>query len=62
MSSIFGPSEAPLISTRMNDNPPPPNELQKYSFRWIKWMVDKLFPARTLNLEGDRSAALPTRR
>jgi hypothetical protein len=60
MSSVSGPKESIVASTRINDLPP--EDLQKYSFRWIKWMVDKLFPARTLNLEGDRSAALPTRR
>jgi hypothetical protein len=60
MSSVTGPRESIVASTKLNDLPP--EDLQKYSFRWIKWMVDKLFPARTLNLEGDRGVALRTRR
>jgi hypothetical protein len=60
MSSVTGPRESIVASTKLNDLPP--ENLQKYSFRWIKWTVDKLFPARTLNFEGDRSTALPTRR
>jgi hypothetical protein len=61
MSSIFDAKESFLASTRMNDKPAK-EDLQKYSFPWIKWMVDKLFPARTLKLEGDRGAALSPRR
>ena len=60
MSSIFDAKESPIASTRVHDDPP--KALQKYTFPWIKWMVDRLFPARTLKLEGDRSSALPTRR
>lgn len=61
MSSVFDAKESPLASTRINENPAK-EDLQKYSSPWIKWMVDKLFPARGLNLEGDRAVALPTRR
>jgi len=61
MSSIFDAKESPLASTRINEKPAKEN-LQKYSFPWMKWLVDKLFPARTLNLEGDRGVALRARR
>jgi hypothetical protein len=58
MSQYLGAREAPLASTKKDQK----LALRDYSFPWIKWLVDKLFPARTLNLEGDRDAALPTRR
>ena len=59
MSSIEGKLESPTSSTRGKVSP---DELQNYSSRWIKWMVDKLFPARPLNFEGDRGVASRTRR
>jgi hypothetical protein len=61
MSSIFDAKESPLASTRINEKPAK-EDLQKYGSPWIKWMVDKLFPARTLKLEGDSGTVLPTRR
>ena len=59
MSSVQGDKESIVASTRVRSGR---EELQKYSFPWIKRMVDKLFPARALKLEGDRGAAVPTRR
>lgn len=60
MSSTDGEKETWMASTRVKSAPP---GLKKYSFPWIKWLVDKLFPARRLNLEGARDGgAWPTRR
>jgi hypothetical protein len=61
MSSIFDAKESFLASTRINEKPAK-EDLQTYSFPWIKWMVDKLFPARPLNLDGARSTTFTTRR
>ena len=61
MSSIYDAKESFLASTRINEKPAK-EDLQQYSFRWTKWLVDKLFPARALNLDGDRSTAFTTRR
>jgi hypothetical protein len=58
MSQYLGDREAPLASTKKDQK----FGLRDYSFRWIKWLVDRLFPARALKLEGDRSVASPTRR
>jgi hypothetical protein len=58
MSSIEGKLESPVSSTRKTAK----GALRDYSFPWIKWLVDKLFPAKALKLERDRSVALPTRR
>jgi hypothetical protein len=60
MSSIFDAKESIIASTRVNEKPAK-QEPRKYSFTWIKWLVDRLFPARTLNLEGDRVGAVRTR-
>jgi len=61
MSSIFDAKESFLASTRINDKPAK-EDLQKYSFQWIKRLVDRFFPVRALNMEADRSVALRTRR
>lgn len=61
MSSIFDAKESPLASTRVNEKPAKQN-LQQYSFPWVKWLVDKLFPAKTLQLDGDRDVVVRTRR
>jgi hypothetical protein len=60
MSSIYGAKESLLSTSRMNDTPP--DDLQKYSFARVKWLVDKLFPARALTLDGDRGVVLRTLR
>lgn len=46
MSAYLGKSEAPLASTKKDSKA----AVRDYSFAWIKWLVDKLFPARTLKL------------
>ena len=58
MSSIEGKLESPVGSTRKNEK----GSLRDYSFPWIRRLVDKLFPARNLNLERDRSVASPLRK
>lgn len=58
MSQYLGEKEAPLASTKKDSK----SSVQDYRFAWIKSLVDKLIPARRLQLKLDRSVALTTRR
>jgi hypothetical protein len=59
MSSTDGEKETWMASTRVKSNP---QELRQYRFPWMKWIVDKLFPASTLDVDADRGVALRARR
>jgi hypothetical protein len=46
MSQYLGAKESPIASTKKDQK----RDLRDYSFPLIKWLVDKLFPARALKL------------
>jgi hypothetical protein len=58
MSSTDGDKEAPLASTRVRSGKV--DATRQYSSSWVKWLVDRLFPARPLKLDGDRLGTAPT--
>jgi len=59
MSSTDGAKETWMASTRVKSSP---DDAPEYRFRWIKRILDRLFPARTPAFDAHRGVALPARR